>query len=147
MGRRFRFEWFWLRLDGFAEVVKSLWDDGLDGEVPPTEPISRLAFKLRQTTRGMQRWSQRQVGSIRDSILVANEVILRLETTEEDRQLSNLEVALLRQLKLRVLGLASLERTIARQRARVAGLKDGSPPLSSTASSLLRVGRTTSFQL
>ncbi|KAM0878385.1 hypothetical protein ACQ4PT_034904 [Festuca glaucescens] len=50
---------------------------------------------------------------------------MRLEEAEEEWQLSDPEVALRRQLKLRVLGLASLERTIARQRARVAGLKDG----------------------
>jgi hypothetical protein len=125
LGRRFRFERFWLRLDGFAEVVQSLWDDGLDGEEPPTEPIARLAFKLKQTSRGLQRWSQRKVGSIRDSILIANEVILQLETAEEGRQLSDPKVALRRQLKHRVLGLASLERTIARQHARVAGLKGG----------------------
>jgi hypothetical protein len=56
---------------------------------------------------------------------MANEIILRLDVAQDSRELSRDEVLLRRGLKLRVLGLASLERTIARQRARVAGLHDG----------------------
>ncbi|KAM0875824.1 hypothetical protein ACQ4PT_036547 [Festuca glaucescens] len=66
-----------------------------------------------------------RVGSIRDLILVANELILRLEVAQDDRPLTATELWLRRSLKLKVLGLAFLQRTIARQRARVAGLKDG----------------------
>ncbi|KAM0831366.1 hypothetical protein ACQ4PT_065600 [Festuca glaucescens] len=58
-------------------------------------------------------------------ILVANEVILRLDAAREMRPLSAEERWMRANLKLKVLGLASLERTIARQRARVAGVKDG----------------------
>jgi hypothetical protein len=58
-------------------------------------------------------------------ILVANEVVLRLEVAQEDRPMSVEERWLRASLKLKLLGLASLERTIARQRARVAGVKDG----------------------
>jgi hypothetical protein len=65
------------------------------------------------------------VGSVRDSILVANEVILRLDLAQESRALSDQEVWLRRSLKLNLLGLASLERTITRQRARVVGIRDG----------------------
>ncbi|KAM0913734.1 hypothetical protein ACQ4PT_011963 [Festuca glaucescens] len=74
--------------------------------------------------RDLQRWSSKRVGSIRDQILVANEVILQLDRAQEVRHLGALELELRRGLKKRVLGLASLERTIARQRARVMGLRD-----------------------
>ena len=50
---------------------------------------------------------------------------MRLEVAQESRQLSAVELSLVRGLKQRLLGLASLERTIARQRARVQGLHDG----------------------
>jgi exonuclease III len=123
IGRWFRFNRFWWKLEGFADVVKALWDDP-SGDMP-ADPLRRLDFKLRRTSRGLQSWSQRKVGSIRDLILVANEVISRLNVAQEGRQLSVEEHDLHRGLKLKVLGLASLERTISRQRARVAGTAEG----------------------
>jgi hypothetical protein len=123
VGRRFRFERFWLKLEGFADVVKGIWDDP-SGDMP-ADPLCKLEFKLRRTNRGLQSWSQRKVGSIRDLILVANEVVSRLDVAQEGRQLSVEERDLRRGLKLKVLGLASLERTICRQRARVAGIAEG----------------------
>jgi hypothetical protein len=126
VGKRFRFERFWLSLPGFDDEIKALWDGRrLDGLQVPSNPLARLDFKLRLVSRGLQRWSQRRVGSVRDSILVANEVILRLDLAQESRALSDQEIWLRRSLKLKLLGLASLERTIARQRARVAGIRDG----------------------
>jgi hypothetical protein len=64
------------------------------------------------------------VGNIRDQILVANEVILQLDRAQDHRTLEAPELALRRDLKRRVLGLASLDRTIARQRARIVGALD-----------------------
>jgi hypothetical protein len=125
VGRRFRFERFWLKLPGFAEVVKDLWME-VDADAPlPADPLRRLEFKLRRASRGLQSWSQRKVGSIRDLILVANEVVSRLDVAQEGRPLSMGECELRRGLKLKVLGLASMERTIVRQRARVAGIAEG----------------------
>jgi len=49
----------------------------------------------------------------------------RFDKAQEDRQLSQLEVWLHKQLRITYLGLASLERTIMWQRARIATLKDG----------------------
>jgi hypothetical protein len=45
-------------------------------------------------------------------------VIYELDTAQESRQLSAEEVELRKELKRAVLGLASLSRTMARQRAR-----------------------------
>jgi hypothetical protein len=124
VGKRFRFERFWLSLDGFADTVKDLWDN-VNDDSPPANPLLRLAHKLRHTSRGLESWSRRKTGSIRDLILVANEIILRLEVAQESQPLATAEIDLRRSLKLKILGLASLERTIARQRARVAGIKAG----------------------
>jgi hypothetical protein len=76
--------------------------------VPPSNPLAKLEFKLRRVSRGLQRWSQHKVGSVRDLLLVANEIIFRLDAAQDIRPLSALEVWLRRSLKLKVLGLASL---------------------------------------
>jgi hypothetical protein len=119
--RRFRFEKFWLKLEGFGEVVEASWNAGS----AHADPICRLDRKLRRLAKDLQRWSSMKVGSIRDQILIANEVIFRLDAAQEGRALSAAEAELRRNLKLRLLGLASLKRMIARQRARVARLKEG----------------------
>jgi hypothetical protein len=80
---------------------------------------------MHKLAKDLQRWHQKRVGSVRDQLLVANEVILQLDIAQESRLLSDPELRLRRGLKMRVLGLASLERMIARQRARVAAVRDG----------------------
>jgi hypothetical protein len=58
-------------------------------------------------------------------IAIANSIIFRFDVAQERRQLSPGERWLRRELKHAVLGLASLERTIARQRSRLRWLKEG----------------------
>jgi hypothetical protein len=118
--RRFRFEKFWTKLGGFLEVVESSWT----AAHTPAEPLRRLDHKLRRLARNLQHWSSKQVGNIRDQILVTNEVIFRLEAAQDSRALATVETDLRSKLKLQILGLASLERTIARQRARVTSIKE-----------------------
>jgi hypothetical protein len=72
VGRRFRFERFWLKLDGFLDTVKDLWENAGVSSVLPANPLLRLAHKLRHTSRGLKSWSRRKSGSIRDLILVAH---------------------------------------------------------------------------
>jgi hypothetical protein len=65
------------------------------------------------------------VSDIKLQLVMAHELILRLDTAQELRTLSAHEVSLRKQLKLKCLGLASLERTIARSRSRLVWLKEG----------------------
>lgn len=58
-------------------------------------------------------------------ILAAREVILRLDQAQDRRTLSPEEIDLRKELKQKSLGLASLERTIARARSRITWLRDG----------------------
>jgi exonuclease III len=119
--RRFRFERVWLRMDGFLDVVRELWES-----VPAHgDALQRLNCKLRGLARGLQSWSQRKVGSIRDQLRAANELIFMLDKAQDGRRLTPEEAWLRRAVKARLLGLASLDRTIARQRARVADVKEG----------------------
>jgi len=62
---------------------------------------------------------------VRLQLALAREVVLRIDEAQELRVLSPREQALRKSLKLRVLGLASLARTIARQRSRLTFLSEG----------------------
>ncbi|KAM0901733.1 hypothetical protein ACQ4PT_019787 [Festuca glaucescens] len=116
--RRFCFERVWLRMPGFMDVVRDLWN-----AVPAHgDALQRLDMKLRSLARGLQSWSQRKVGSIRDQLRAANELILQLDKAQDVRELTVIETWLRRSVKARVLGLACLDRTTSRQRACVSGL-------------------------
>jgi hypothetical protein len=119
--RRFKFETFWLKLPGFMEVVQQSWAT----VIVNVDPCKRLDIKLRKLARDLQNWSSRQIGSVRLQLALARETILGLDVAEEDRVLTLEERTLRARLKLRTLGLASLARTIARQRSRISFLAEG----------------------
>lgn len=114
---RFHFQSFWPSMEGFQEAVAAGWFAVEEHQ----DPFVDLTNRLRSTAIVLTRWSQRRVGNIKQQILMANEVILQLDKAMERTQL-NQERWLCGQLKKKILGLASLERTIARQRSRIAWL-------------------------
>lgn len=65
------------------------------------------------------------MGSVRLQLALARELILRLEVAQEARALSAPEAQLRKSLKVRVLGLAPLARSMARQRSRMLCLAEG----------------------
>uniref|UniRef100_A0A453EYF3 Reverse transcriptase domain-containing protein n=2 Tax=Aegilops tauschii subsp. strangulata TaxID=200361 RepID=A0A453EYF3_AEGTS len=118
--RRFHFEDHWLRLDGFHETVAAAW-----GSVHEPDPFRRLMLRLQATARCLTSWSAKAVGNVKTKLAIARELIARFDKAQEDRILTPPEDWLRKQMKISYLGLASLEQTIARQRARIASLKDG----------------------
>lgn len=119
--RRFHFERFWIKIPGYQEAVHRGWQCS----VPPTQPFRHLDELLRNTARELQSWSQKCIGSINLQILIARELILHLDQVQERRALTSEEVVLRKEIKLKCLGLASLQRTIARMRSRITWLKEG----------------------
>jgi mannosylglycoprotein endo-beta-mannosidase len=119
--RRFRFELFWTKMEGFEEIVQEAWkcDDRL------VDPFKRLDALFRNCAKVLQAWGQRKVGNVKIQMAVANLVIFRLDVAQEWRELSAGERWLRKSLKLALLGLASFERTIARQRSRMRWLAEG----------------------
>lgn len=90
------------------------------------DPFWLLDYKLRHVAKALQQWSGTKIGSLRLQLLaMAKEVISRLDEAQESRTLSSQESELCNSLKLRTLGLASLARTIARQRSRLLFLGEG----------------------
>lgn len=119
--RHFRFESFWVKLPGFSEVVATAWAQIL----PQADPFRTLDYKLRCVSKELQRWSSTKIGSIHLQLALAREVILRFDEEQDRRPLAPWEASLRRLLKVRVLELAYLSRTVARQRARLLFLKEG----------------------
>jgi hypothetical protein len=65
------------------------------------------------------------VGNVRHKLALSRVLLLSFDKAQEGRVLSAQEEWLRKDIKRKYLGLASLERTMARQRARIASLKDG----------------------
>jgi exonuclease III len=119
--RRFHFKSFWSKFGGFLEEVKSSWDQPSEAACP----LQRLAYKYKRLARDLQSWSQRKTGHIKRQLQTAREIVHQLEIAQDSRLLSSQEGWPRRQLKQHILGLASLERTIARTRSRLNWLKEG----------------------
>jgi hypothetical protein len=119
--KRFQFERFWTKLEGFNEVVETAWGE-VDGD---PDPFRRLTAKLKRTARRLMSWCDKKCGCIKLQLMIAREVVMRLDIAMESRQLSPDERGLRARLKQAYLGLASLEHTMARQWAKVAWLREG----------------------
>lgn len=119
--KRFRFEIFWTKLEGFDDAVREAWtcnDDIVD-------PFKRLDALFRNTASALQAWGQRKTGNIKLLMAVATLVIFRLDQAQENRILTDQELWLRRTLKMALLGMASLERTIERQRSQMRWIREG----------------------
>ncbi|KAM3020904.1 hypothetical protein ACUV84_040901 [Puccinellia chinampoensis] len=118
---RFHFESFWPKLPGFQELVADAWATPVDA----SDHMQTLHLKLKATTRALTSWGQRKVGNIREQLLLAQEIVLRLDMAQDSRTLTWGETWLRKELKRKILGLASLQRTMARQRSRLLWIKEG----------------------
>jgi hypothetical protein len=120
---RFRFEVIWTKFDGFVDVVRQAWQT----QLPGASTCRTLDFKLCAVAKALKSWSAKHVRSIRFQLAAARAVLFEFDVAQETRQLSQEELDLHRELKVNILGLASLpsERSVARQRARVRYLREG----------------------
>jgi hypothetical protein len=114
----FRFENHWLSIGGFSDVVQEAWRKSQTGSAHTV-----LRKKLKETAKALRGWSKPLFSNARLQLHMANEIIMRLDIAQEGRQLSNDEDTLRAELKLRVLGLAALERSRRRQASRFIWLK------------------------
>ncbi|KAE8777808.1 hypothetical protein D1007_49394 [Hordeum vulgare] len=82
--KRFRFELYWTKLDGFEEAAReaSIYNEGI------VDPFKRLDALLRNTATTLQAWGQRKTGNIKIQMAVANWVIARLDRVRETRGFS-----------------------------------------------------------
>ncbi|XP_073360330.1 uncharacterized protein [Aegilops tauschii subsp. strangulata] len=86
--KRFRFEIYWTKLEGFEQAVKDAWV--CDEDI--VDPYKRLDALLRNTATTLQAWGERKMGNIKLKLAVANNVILRLDCAQERRNLTQEEL-------------------------------------------------------
>jgi hypothetical protein len=118
---RFRFENFWTRIPGFREVVQAAWQS----QVLDISPLNILFYRMQRTTKALKEWSKKIICNARLELHMVNEIIHCLDKAQEIRQLSPGELQLWKELKVRVLGLAAIERSRRRQASRITWLKEG----------------------
>jgi hypothetical protein len=117
----FRFENFWTRIRGFRQVVQQAWNR----DVPGLSALNILHYRLQNMAMTLKNWSKTLFENARLELQMASEVIHRLDVAQESRPLSTEEAALRSELKIRVLGLAAIERSRCRQASRLVWLKEG----------------------
>jgi hypothetical protein len=76
---------FWLKLLGFMEAVQAAGHCPLVG----VSPFRRLDWLLRNMTCVLQSWSDRCIGNVKMQLEIAKEVVLKLESIRDGRQLAS----------------------------------------------------------
>jgi exonuclease III len=64
--RRFHFEEFWLRLDGFQEIVAQAW-----GSIQSVDPFERMTLRLQATARRLTSWAAKSIGNVRHKLALS----------------------------------------------------------------------------
>jgi hypothetical protein len=118
---RFHFEVFWPKFSDYQDALKRGWQCSGNS----SDPIRRLDALFKNLASELKSWSARRIGIIKEQLIMAREIILRLDQASDQRQLTQQEAALRGELKRKCLGVSSLERTFARQWSRVRYLAEG----------------------
>lgn len=84
-----------------------------------------LHTKLSRTAAALKNWNKKKVRWATFISGIANEVIFRLDLAQEDRELTEAERNLRSLLKIKLLGIAAIDRARWRQKSRVTQIKEG----------------------
>jgi hypothetical protein len=107
-------------MPNFKEVVMEAWNR----DTPPhLNHMLSLHIKLGRVANALTFYSKSLVSHSKLAMIICKDVILQLEVAQERRPLSLGEIELVSKLKLRILGLAAVERSRARQKSRINWLR------------------------
>ena len=123
--KRFRFENFWLRCEGYLQVIEEACNNPFPWSHAEVDAFRCLNVKLCNTAKVLRSWSAKHVGSVRIQLAIAKEIVYRLDWPQDFRNLAPHELVLRRKAKLCSLGLASLQRTLVRQHSHITFLVEG----------------------
>jgi hypothetical protein len=115
----FRFESFWPRLPGYHDVVLTAWNKSLT----VTNPFLRFHIKLKRVSAALRRWAKSLLGNFKVLLRAVSQLIGILDAVQDHRQLSDSEVLLKRDLKVRLLGLTAVEKLRAKQASRLMAIR------------------------
>jgi hypothetical protein len=109
-------------MQGFQNCVREAWER----VVPKNQnALSVLHTKLGRIAKAIKKWSKPFVPQGKIGIVVCREVVAQLEKAQESRVLSQGEKKMIKELKLRILGLSAIEKCRARQKSRVTWFRRG----------------------
>jgi len=118
---KFKFEQFWTRVPYFMETVQRAWEQPVLGN----SALMIFHNKLLNTAKALTKWSKSLFGNARMQLHIVQEVTLRLDIAQEQRALTPAEILSRKDLKVRVLGLAAVEKARRRQCSRITWIKEG----------------------
>jgi hypothetical protein len=78
-----------------------------------------LRIKLSRTAKALRTWSKALVPQSKLAMAVCRDAVGQLELAQESRSLSSQERELVKHLKGRILGLATIQKSRARQKSRL----------------------------
>jgi len=117
--RGFKFEAFWPRLPGYHEVVAQTWNK----PVHIYNPYLRLHTKLQRTSKALKQWARSLIGNNKVLLCAEKMLIGIFDVVQEFRQLSDQEIALKHDLKVRFLAMTAVEKLRAKQQSRLTYIK------------------------
>jgi len=86
-------------------------------------PFLRLHIKLTRTAKALRQWARGLIGNNRLLLCAAGQLIGILDVVQEHRQLTDDEIRLRRDLKVRFLGLTAVEKLRAQQKSRLTHIR------------------------
>jgi hypothetical protein len=92
------------------------------------DPFCHLDWLLRHTAKALQSWSERFIGNVWVQLVIANDLVLQLESATDLCALAPHVESLRMEIELKSLGLASLQRSIAQQEFWILRLGVGDAP-------------------
>jgi hypothetical protein len=73
--KRFHFESFWPKMQGFQEVVADSWNASISAACP----MERLSIKFKRLAKDLQSWSKKSVGNVSTQLALAKMTLPLLE--------------------------------------------------------------------
>jgi hypothetical protein len=71
----FKFEEFWLTMQGSKETVSTAWTT----DIKASDPIRRVHIKLSHAAKALNKWQRECVGDLQTQIAMTKEIIWRLD--------------------------------------------------------------------
>jgi hypothetical protein len=108
-------------MPGFLETVQAAWDQLVNTQ----DAILRMRVKFLRTAKALKLWKRQNLDNLALRLAIANEVLLLLDTAQEQRSLTTEELQFQKYLKAKSVGLAAIQRARTRQHSRLTWLRKG----------------------
>ena len=95
----------------------------MDDQVNFFNPFLRLHIKFTRIAKALRKWAKKTIGNNKLLLCAARQLVAILDVVQEFRQLSDNEVLLRHDLKVRILGLTAVEKLRLKQQSRLSAIR------------------------